>query len=596
MQLGTKVKKTPKKTAAEHASVTTNKAGGQAYTIEGPAEYLLATIGSSMFNEPKYYTDDLKAKESSESGYNKEGLDEQAIRIIEACIKVCEGENPRDVLALANWARSELNMRTTPCVMTAVAARCIKARPWIKHYVGKVAQRPDDIKQIAGAYEHLFGRKGYPAALKKGLARAISQVNETGFLRYNGEGHPSWKDLLLFVDRRKNYPVSQPLFEYLVNGAVSDELKTISAHKKLAAKKTFDAEAKKLAKACHVSWETLVSQFGATADVYQHLIPQMGYMAVLRNLANFLTAGVDKKGIELVAQRLSDKDAVLKSRQLPYRYYAAFKALASDSAFGKSKKHDRRAWDEHKRMILADALDVAMQHAADAMPQFEGSTCIAVDVSGSMSNPISRESELTLIEAASILAALAIKASAGATASATFCIPFGSTAKLLTLSKHDSVMTIMTKIMQAGVGHATNAYAAIRILTERKIAVDRIVLLSDMQCYARSGSLGWSPFYMSSPGSSVYDELIRYRRVVNSKCFMHSVHLCSQDPTSQVPTDDDRSNMVSGFHQKLFDRLIAFEQQYGTAKENKQALQVQAKNAGIATAALPTLEYIRENF
>ena len=590
MQLGTKVKSTPQSIVAGHPKRTVNRAGGTAFTIDNPAQYLLATIGSAMFCEPKYYSDMNNVEELKQSGYNSKGLDEQAIRIIEACIAVCEGDSPRDVLALANWARTELMMRTTPCVMAAVASRCVSARKYIKAYVPKIAQRPDDIKQIAGAYRHLFG-KSTPAQLKKGLAAALSRVNETGFLKYDGEGHPSWKDLLLFVDRKKDYPVSKELFEYLVNGKIVNPEKTpiIAAHKQLAQQKEFGPEAQRLARQCHVSHEVLVSQFGGKPEVYEALVGQMGYMALLRNLANFLTANVSSEAIGAVCNKLADRDQVLKSKQLPFRFYSARQALTAYDAgetWGKSKKHTRsfEAWDQRKKQEILSALDSAMGHAASNMPQFVGDTCIAIDISGSMANRLSEDSELLLVDAAAMLAALAVKASVGANGTV-HCVAFATNPVLLNLSTQDSVLSLMQQIKRTDVGgHATYASKVVELLLQRKIKVDRFVLLSDMQCYGERVYI--APLFGNS-GPGLFESLLNYRRIINPNCYFHSIDLCGQDGTSQMPEDDPKTHLVSGFHQSLFGHLIAFEQGPTEKAEKKTSSK---------DRQLPTLDYIRANY
>ena len=77
-------------------------------------------------------------------------------------------------MALAHWARTEMKMRTTPQIMLAVAAREMQPKEFIRQYVPLIAQRPDDLKQLVAAYEHLYGWKQFPASLKKGKSSSLS--------------------------------------------------------------------------------------------------------------------------------------------------------------------------------------------------------------------------------------------------------------------------------------------------------------------------------------------------------------------------------------------------------------------------------------
>lgn len=583
-QLATRKKKTPHVEIMTNPTVTKNKAGGVAFEITDPAEYLLATIGSSMFTEPKYYPDNVNFKEKKTVGYSTDGLDEQAVDIIESCIKISETANPRDLLALANWCRTEMHMRTTPCIMAAVAAKCGGTKKFVKNYIPRIAQRPDDIKQIVAAYEHLFGWKGFPACLKKGVAEAVSRVNEYGFMKYNTDGHPSWKDILCFVDRKKNYPVSKEVLEYLMNNKIVSAEKTpiFAARQRLNAMKKWTDEVPDLAKKAGATWEVLVSQFGNKPEVWKAIIPMMGYMALLRNLSNFLDADIDLGLAKSVAKTLSDKDAVLKSRQLPFRFFSAHRVLNPDMSLYNSDAKDRRGWSGSKLRLFLDALDEAMEISVENMAVLPGSTCIAVDTSGSMNIPLSDNGSITVKEAGLMLAALAFKSSARAGGDV-HCAAFATEPAWPRLSKRDSVITIMKKLGEANThGWSTEAYKVIEYLIKNKIKVDRVVLLSDMQCYGLD---------------SFAEKLVKYRRTVNSKCVLHSVYLNGHDNTTQAPRNGngkDLNNIISGFHQNMFAHLVNFE---NPTTPGIQMTDEDVPEAAVQTPqVIPTMAYIRENY
>src|SRR5690606_9978915 len=78
-------------------------------------------------------------------------------------------------------------------------------------------------------------------------------------------------------------------------------------------------------KGAGMTWEALsgVIEGGMDAKAWESIIPSMGYMATLRNLRNFLDAGVDRKILDSLAAWLADPDEVVKSRQLPLRFLSA---------------------------------------------------------------------------------------------------------------------------------------------------------------------------------------------------------------------------------------------------------------------------------
>jgi hypothetical protein len=102
-------------------------------------------------------------------------------------------------------------------------------------------------------------------------------------------------------------------------------------------------------------------------------IPEMGYMALLRNLRNFDQAGIKDPVRKQVMRKLADPDEVGKSRQLPFRFWSAY--ANSDARW---------------QMCLGMALD----HSVRNIPELPGRTLILIDTSGSMcgtmSNPVPR--------------------------------------------------------------------------------------------------------------------------------------------------------------------------------------------------------------
>lgn len=106
----------------------------------------------------------------------------------------------------------------------------------------------------------------------------------------------------------------------------------------------------------------------------------MGALAVLRNLRNFVDAGVDEK---LVRNALLNMDT---SRVLPFRFLAAAQY---------APKYEPE-------------IEQAMLKCLEGKPKLPGKTIIIVDVSGSMyGKPVSQKSEMDRAKAACALAALA---------------------------------------------------------------------------------------------------------------------------------------------------------------------------------------------
>ena len=139
--------------------------------------------------------------------------------------------------------------------------------------------------------------------------------------------------------------------------------------------------------AAGATWEWLSGWLsdgeGMTAEAWEAVIPQMGYMALLRNLANFDKAGVSDSVAAKVAARLADPDQVARSKQFPFRFLSAFRAAGRSLRWG-------------------HALNTALTLSTQNIPELDGHSLILVDTSGSMSAPMSGKSQVSCVDAAAL--------------------------------------------------------------------------------------------------------------------------------------------------------------------------------------------------
>ncbi|WP_449063091.1 TROVE domain-containing protein [Planomonospora algeriensis] len=134
-----------------------------------------------------------------------------------------------------------------------------------------------------------------------------------------------------------------------------------------------------------MTWEALAGWLQGPMDAaaWQAVIPSMGYMALLRNLRNLDEAGVSDEVAAHVAARLADPGEVARSRQLPFRFYSAYRSAPS--------------------LRWGHALERALTSATGNVPSFGGRTLVLVDTSASMtSGGVSARSKVTPAQAAAL--------------------------------------------------------------------------------------------------------------------------------------------------------------------------------------------------
>jgi 60 kDa SS-A/Ro ribonucleoprotein len=168
-----------------------------------------------------------------------------------------------------------------------------------------------------------------------------------------------------------------------------------------------------------------------------------------------------------VAERLADRAAVAKSKVLPFQLFIAYKTL-----------------EESVPRLVREALEDALEQSFANVPTLPGVTCIAPDVSGSMSyGCVSARGAARFIDIAAIFAAACLKKSADAVV-----LPFEHQVVQVRLSARDTLMTTADKLAAVG-GGGTAVGAPVSYLLEKRIQVDTFIGITDNEdwCYGWDG-------------------------------------------------------------------------------------------------------------
>jgi len=549
---------------------TTNSAGGTAFDVTDASSRLLHIVGMPGFNEPRSFYTIPETKNPFERRAFKNSFNSltgPAKDIVATAIEIAESSNARDLLAIAHWLRKEGHCRQTPLVLLAVAAYVKNSREFVRGYAPQIIRRADELVGAYAAYRFLFG-KPFPSALLKGIRDSFSNFDEYQLIKYNQPGKtPNLKDILLQMpDRKPGKPVSRGMAEFLFNGTLVDRHGTdhsesaplVAAHLKFlnAAKHDeFDGEMQELAENAKATWETVISLFGGTKETWGNVFPRMGYMAVLRNIRNMIQVGIPAGEI---AARIADERSVLRSKQFPFRFVSASNEISLMSDI-----------DIKSRQVILDALSIALEFSVANVGTIPGDSIIMADCSGSMLSRIAGRSKMDCKTVAATLAAILAKA-----CESPFVYAFGSRMELLDIRKTDSVSSIIQKILSAEVGGATYAFKPFYHAAENGLKADRIVLLSDMQCYGRNPYF-YSPYQRKVGGNrTVASGLQHYKNKVNRDVWIHSVNLNAHDSSAQVSSEEKNVSLISGFSDKILSLFLEAE----------------------GAVESPTLKYIREKF
>jgi hypothetical protein len=423
-------------------------------------------------------------------------------------------KDPQWIADFLKWLRSEGNIRTASVVGAVEAADAlVKAGiPGGRQIVASVLQRADEPGEAMAYWLATRGRKVLmPKAIKRGIADGAEHLyTEFSFMKYDSDRSAvRFGDVIEMVRPAADLAAAEKLFSEVdeasaevdaedmtswlteqnlrrdqkINGWLvrtndlfryaiekrhnrgiepGESLTMIRNQRQL--RKAFEENPQVLLnehnlKAAGMTWEDALSLGGSKldkAEMWKAMLPNLGIMALIRNLRNLDEAGVKDKDVAPSIARLQDPEQIARSRQLPYRFYTAFKNAPS--------------------LRWGHALEVALGLSLENIPTLGGRTLVLADTSGSMQHALSDRSQMTYQEAAGLFGiALAMKGEADlyGWADRPFHFP---------MKKGSSVLGNMTAYQAKNgcVGYGTNLAAAIQGSYEPgKYA--RMVVISDMQ-------------------------------------------------------------------------------------------------------------------
>lgn len=369
-------------------------------------------------------------------------------------VHLVTSDDPEWVARFVPFLRDEMHLRSASVVMAAeyVAA----GGPNGRSVVSSALRRADEPAEMLAYWRTEHGRK-LPAAVKRGIADAVKRLYTTrNVLKYDGSGR-AWRfaDVIELVHPSPKAQWQSELFKYLLDsrhhgdGEAPESLKRIQAWVEAGASLDSIPE--------DVTWERLSTYRTMDAQAWEAVIPQMGYMALLRNLRNFDQAGVSDEVAETVAAKLADPEEVAKSRQFPLRFLSAAEQVTSLRWHG--------------------ALEKAVQHSLANIPALPGKTLILVDVSGSMFYTVTERSKMQLYKVASLFgSALALRAEHAD------LIAYSSGADRLNFTPGTAALTLANAVAQAPCANGgTQTYQTLRATYAGH---DRVIILTDEQAFA----------------------------------------------------------------------------------------------------------------
>jgi len=338
------------------------------------------------------------------------------------------------------------------------------------------------------------------------------------------------------------------------------------------------------------TWETQVSAKGNRHTTWEELMDhdKLPFMAMLRNLRNFIVSGISPDHHEKVIARLTDERSVANSKQLPWRFLSAYDAIKIDleglmndildhdgSEFkiitvrvkGKKGRGLEETRTIKKRVIIPyhmpdlplieryrGSIDTAIKLSTQKnLPPIKGKTVVFVDVSGSMDCRVT-SSKMPSLQTAKDLAALLglmLHHSSEECQVRIFSSPPSEWARpdlpvegLTDDSILENVKTVLKSASKLG-GGTDFPFDYMKDLIKSREKIDTLVVLSDMMIAPNQGTV------------SIGEIMAEYRAKVNPDLLFVSVDLQGGGSArSQIDLKEKGNVLITGFSDNIL-RLIA---------------------------------------
>ena len=530
-------------TMIKEQTMTLNHEGAEAFGLSAEMELYTAVVTASLSD--KFY----------------ETANERIKRIAELVGK-CDA---RFVAQLAVYARREMNLRSVPLFLVVELAKHHSGDNLVSRTIEKVVLRADEIMELLHCYQWRNSQNTTcteASAPKKklaklshqiqvGLQRVFNNFDEYQFAKYDRNNlEVKLRDALFIVHPKAKDDAQQKLFDKITS-------------KTLETPYTWETELSALGQQ---EFESDVDKQMAFTKKWEELIDsgKLGYMAMLRNLRNFLENGISRESLTDVANRLSDEREVIRSKQFPFRFLSAYrevnrvenkKTQVMFEALQKAALATTQDNGAEDKQLLLNALEKAVLATSNNIAGFDEHTrvLLACDVSGSMYSPISPKSSVKNYDIGLVLAMLLKNRCKNVVSGI-----FGDEWKLVNLPSTGILSNVEKMYEREGeVGYSTNGYKVIEYLNRENIVLDKVMMFTDCQMWDSYGNI-----------HSIRKEWNKYKQIApNAKLYLFDLSGYGTTPLNIIRDD---VTLIAGWSDRIFEMLEAIEKGSSAIEEIKR--------------------------
>lgn len=512
--------KSAQKGKTQPAADTTNLAGGAAYKL-GDKAALAQYAATGTFNDTYYST----------------GEDQIAV-----VLGILPKVDVEFVGKVAIYSREQGRMKDMPSLLAAhLSTRGEEGLKVLKKIFPFVIDNGRMLRNFAQIIRSgKTGRKSFGTASKNLIRGWFDSKEPANIFKMSVGNDPSLGDILEMVNISggKLSPERQALFKYLKEveydaDSLPPLVKEYEAFKKSPA--TAEGALPK------VPFEMLMG-LSLTEKQWRLLADQASWTQLRMNLNTFSRHGVFKiqDAAKHLAAKLKNPDEIKKAKPFPYQLMITYLST-------------QEGGEEGVPRVLRDALHDALDIATENVPTIEGPSHALIDVSGSMSSPVTGTRQGATSKARCVDVAALIGSAFLRKNKESMIIPYSDNVFPNPCEARDSVMTNAQRLASLG-GGGTNLSSAFVHLNKHKAKGNLVVVCSDMETWADGKTYGASHGYFG--GGTVPAQAWAEYKSRNPKAKLVCINLQAGN-TCQVTNSPDVLN-IGGWSDTMWEVIKSF--------------------------------------
>lgn len=421
---------------------TVNEAGGKAYKLL-PKHALAQYAATGCFSNTFY----------ADAG-------EQLDKVLELTREL----DAEFVAKTAVYAREKGYMKDMPAFLTAVLST--KDKALFEKVFPRVIENGKMLRNFVQIMRSgAVGRKSL-GSLPKRMVREWFETRRAEIIFKQSIGQtPSFADILKMVHPKPKDAEKEALYGYFIGREIdADKLpEIVKAFEKFKNGDTLEVP--------NVPFQMLTALPISTKE-WTQIARNAPWQMTRMNLNTFQRHGVlkDAEMVEMIANRLRDREAIRKAKVFPYQLLSAYTAASANREIPRE---------------ITEALQDAMEIATENVPEIKGKVYVLPDISGSMHSAVTgyrkgATSAVRCLDVAALVAAAILRKNPTAEV-----IPFSDNIVKADLNPRDSVMTNAQKLAGLPSG-GTNCSAPLVSLNAKNANGDLVIYVSDNESWMDS--------------------------------------------------------------------------------------------------------------